>query len=59
MINDGYDTFIEVGPGKSLSKFIKRISKEVKILNVEDPNTLDKALEKAECIRRQNNEFRR
>ena len=46
MINDGYDTFIEVGPGKSLSKFIKRISKDVKILNVEDPTTLDKTLEK-------------
>jgi len=46
MINDGYDTFVEVGPGKSLSKFIKRISKEVKILNVEDPASLEKTLEK-------------
>ncbi len=46
MINDGYDTFIEVGPGKSLSKFIKRISKEVQILNVEDPASLEKTLEK-------------
>lgn len=46
MINDGYDTFIEVGPGKSLSKFIKRISKDVQILNVEDPASLDKTLEK-------------
>jgi len=46
MINDGYDTFIEVGPGKSLSKFIKRISKEVQILNVEDPASLEKTLDK-------------
>jgi len=46
MINDGYDTFIEVGPGKSLSKFIKRISKDVQILNVEDPASLEKTLSK-------------
>ncbi len=46
MIEDGYDTFIEVGPGKSLSKFIKRISKSVKILNVDTPASLDKTLEK-------------
>ncbi len=46
MIADGYDTFIEVGPGKSLSKFIKRISKEVQIFNVEDPASLEKTLQK-------------
>lgn len=46
MIDDGYDTFIEVGPGKSLSKFIKKISKEVKILNVEDLASLEKTIEK-------------
>lgn len=44
MIEDGFDTFIEVGPGSTLSKFIKKISKQVKILNietVEDLNQLD------------------
>ena len=35
MIADGADTFIEVGPGKVLSGLIKRISKDVKIMNVE------------------------
>ena len=44
MIKDGVDTFIEVGPGKSLGKFIKRISKEVVILNVEDLASLEKTL---------------
>jgi [acyl-carrier-protein] S-malonyltransferase len=46
MLEDGFDTFIEVGPGKSLSKFIKKISKDVLILNVEDLASLDKTLTK-------------
>lgn len=46
MIDDGVDTFIEVGPGKSLGKFIKRISKEVTVLNVEDLASLEKTLVK-------------
>lgn len=35
MIDDGFDTFIEVGPGSALTKFIKKISKDVKLVNVE------------------------
>lgn len=46
MIEDGYDTFIEIGPGKALSKFIKKISRDVDILNVEDIKSLEKTLEK-------------
>lgn len=46
MIEDGFDIFIEVGPGKSLSKFIKKISREVTILNVEDESSLEKTLTK-------------
>jgi [acyl-carrier-protein] S-malonyltransferase len=46
MIEDGFDTFIEIGPGKALSKFIKKISREVDILNVEDLKSLEKTLEK-------------
>lgn len=44
MIEDGFDTFIEVGPGKALSKFIKKISRDVTILNVEDLKSLEKTL---------------
>ena len=36
MIDMGIDTFVEVGPGKTLSKFIKKIDKSVTVLNVED-----------------------
>jgi len=49
LIEDGYDTFIEIGPGKALSKFIKKISREVTILNVEDVASLEKTLSKLEA----------
>lgn len=45
MLEDGVDTFVEVGPGKALSGFIKKISKEVNIYNVEDMTSLNKTLE--------------
>lgn len=40
----GVDTFIEVGPGKTLSSFVKRTLKGVKILNVEDMKSLEKTV---------------
>lgn len=45
MIADGVDTFVEVGPGKALSGFIKKVSKEVNVYNVEDMASLEKTLE--------------
>lgn len=40
LINKGVDTFIEVGPGKTLSGFVKKIDKEVNVYNVEDIKSL-------------------
>ena len=45
MINEGINTFIEVGPGKALSGFIKKINKDVNVLNVQDRDSLIKTLE--------------
>lgn len=41
MIANGVDTFIEIGPNKTLSSFVKKISKEVKILNIEKWEDVD------------------
>ena len=40
MINDGVGTFIEIGPGKVLSGLIRQINRDVRCLNVSDPESL-------------------
>ena len=46
MIQDGADTFIELGPGKTLKTFVKKIDRSVTVLNVENIKQLHKAIEK-------------
>lgn len=45
MIDDGVDTFIEIGPGRTLAGFMKKISKEVKTMNVEKLEDIEKVAE--------------
>ena len=45
LIDKGVNTFIEVGPGKTLSGFVKKINKDVKIYNVEDLKSLRETVE--------------
>lgn len=45
MIADGVDTFVEIGPGKTLAGFMKRINKEVKVMNVAVVDDIDKVVE--------------
>lgn len=40
MIRDGIDTFIEIGPGKTLTNMIKKISSDVKVCSVSDLETV-------------------
>lgn len=44
LISLGVDTFVEVGPGRVLSGLIKKISRDVLILNIEDRASLEKIL---------------
>ena len=45
MISAGADTFIEAGPGKTLSGLVSRISGDVRVFNVENRDSLGKTLE--------------
>ena len=49
MINMGVDTFVEIGPGKTLSGFVKKVCKqveqEINVFNIENVETLESTLE--------------
>lgn len=42
MIADGVDTFVEIGPGKTLSGFMRKINRDMKVCNVEKVEDLSK-----------------
>ena len=49
MIADGVDTFVEIGPGKTLSSFVRKMNRNVKIYNIEKPEDLDRVMEELTC----------
>lgn len=50
MISQGIDTFIELGPGKVLTGFLKKILNQPKVYNVEDIKSLKNTLEGLEGL---------
>lgn len=44
MIEQGIDTFIEIGPGKVLSGMVKKISRSATVYNVQDIESLNKTV---------------
>ena len=49
MLADGIDTFIEIGPGKTLTGFMKKIDKNAKAMNIEKLEDIEKVKEALGC----------
>lgn len=45
LIADGFDRFIEIGPGKTLSGFVRKIDRNVSVINIETMEDLEKLRE--------------
>ena len=44
LMDEGFTRFIELGPGTALTGFMRRIDREIKILNVADTKSLEKTV---------------
>lgn len=44
LVSAGVTAIVEIGPGKVLSGLVKKISRDLKVCNIEDPASLEKAL---------------
>lgn len=42
MLADGVDTFIEIGPGKTLSGFLRKMNRDITVINIEKTEDLEK-----------------
>lgn len=49
MLADGVDTFIEIGPGRALTGFMRKIDRNAKALNIEKLEDIEKVKEALGC----------
>lgn len=49
MLEDGVEEFVEVGPGKTLTGFIRKIDRGLRVWNIEDTATLRQYLEQRQA----------
>ena len=45
MIRDGVDTFVEIGPGKTLSGFVRKVDRSVKVYTINTVKDLEGMVE--------------
>ncbi|MDQ0417363.1 [acyl-carrier-protein] S-malonyltransferase [Croceifilum oryzae] len=45
LLDQGVDTFIEIGAGNVLSALVKKVNRRITTISIQDPATLEKALE--------------
>ena len=46
MIENGADTFVEIGPGRTLSGFMRKINRNVTVMNIQTVEDFLKVTEK-------------
>ena len=44
MIDMGTGVFLEIGPGRSLTGFVKKIDRKINVLNIENQESFEKSL---------------
>ena len=49
MLADGVDTFIEIGPGRTLSGFVRKIDRDVTVYHIEKPADMEQVMEELAC----------